>query len=95
MKEVKLSVWIDNNEPITRAWPLARRDFRQACVRATPTEIGKPSSSRHTAADRAYSIARRTEEMRAASNIGKCLVDRDPASTRGVKSLSTAIAIRN
>ena len=47
-------------------------------MRATPIEIGKPSSVSHAAADRASNFGWRTEQMGAPCHVGKRLVDGDP-----------------
>ncbi len=73
MKEVKLSVRIDNHEPIGLGH--LRGDFRQVLGACDADRDRQAKLVSHTAADRAGNVARRTEEMRAASNIGKCLVD--------------------
>ena len=51
-------------------------------VRATPTEIGRPSSSRTRAPDRSRDLRRRAEQMRAAGDVGEGLVDRDALDQR-------------
>ena len=52
-------------------------------VRATPTEIGSPSSVADPPADRGGDLGRRAEEMRAAGDVGEGLVDRDALDQRG------------
>ena len=52
--------------------------FARCLVRATPIEIGKPSSSRTRRRIALAMSAWRTEEMAAASDVSKCLVDGDP-----------------
>ncbi len=53
-------------------------------MRATPTEIGKPSFRAHAAADRCSNLGGRPKEMCAARYIGKRLVDRNPLDERCV-----------
>jgi hypothetical protein len=52
--------------------------FARCLVRATPTEIGRPSSGPHAVADRPRNFYRRTEEMSAACDVGKGLVNGNP-----------------
>ena len=51
-------------------------------VRATPTEIGSPSSVAHASPDGLGDLGRRAEELLGASDVGKGLVDRDPLDER-------------
>src|ERR1700739_2415702 len=51
--------------------------FARCLVRATPTEIGRPSSDR-TRRRIALAFGRRTKEMNAPSDVGKGLVDGNP-----------------
>jgi len=73
MKEVELSVGIDNHEPIGLGH--LRGDFCQVLGACDADRDRQANLVSHTAADRARNVGRRTEEMRAASNIGKCHID--------------------
>ena len=51
-------------------------------MRATPIEIGSPSSSRTRAPDFSRDLLRRAEKMRAAGDVGERLVDGDALDER-------------
>ena len=56
--------------------------FARCLVRATPIEIGRPSSAPHPAPDRARNFGGRAEQMRAARHIGEGFVDGDALDQR-------------
>ena len=56
--------------------------FARCLVRATPTEIGRPSSARTRRRIALRDLGRRTEQMRAARDVGEGLVDGDPLDQR-------------
>ena len=56
--------------------------FARCLVRATPIDIGKPSSARTRARTVLAICCRRTEEMRAPGNVGEGLVDGDALDGR-------------
>jgi hypothetical protein len=76
VKEVKLNVGIDNHEPIGLGH--LRGNFSQVLGACDADRDWQAKLVSHTAADRACNVGRRTEEMAAASDVSKCLVDRDP-----------------
>ena len=76
MKEVELGVGIDNHEPVGLGH--LRGDFRQVLGARDADRDRQAKLVSHAAADRACDVGRRTEEMGAASNVGKGLVDGDP-----------------
>ena len=51
-------------------------------MRATPMEIGRPSSARTRARTVLRDLGRRTEEMRASGHVGESLVDGDALDDR-------------
>ena len=56
--------------------------FARCLVRAAPTEIGRPTSSRTRRPDRGGDRRRRPEEVRRARDVEERLVDRDPLHRR-------------
>ena len=76
MKEIQLGVGVDNHQPVGLGH--LRGNFSQVLGARHADRNWKAKLCPHTAPDRACNFSRRTEQMGAASNVGKGLVDGNP-----------------
>src|SRR5215471_7773453 len=80
VKEVELSVRVDNHEPVGLCH--LRGYFRQVLGARHADRDWQANLRPYTTANRACNVGRWTEEMGAADNVGKGLVDGNPLDER-------------
>ena len=80
MKEFQLGIGIDNHEPVGLGH--LRGNFCQMLGARYTDRDGKAELRPHALADCAGNFSRRTEQMGAARNVAKGLVDRNPLDQR-------------